>query len=50
MMRPTQAKHKAVKATAVTTEVDLDTLAAKDHQSAPESKHSATLSARERGP
>ena len=24
MMRPTQAKHKAVKATAVATEVDLD--------------------------
>ena len=42
MMRPTQAKHKAVKATAVATEVDLDMGDDREDQPSPESKHSTT--------
>ena len=50
LMRPTKARHKAVKATAMATEVDLDMGDGLADQPSPESKHSATLSARERGP
>ena len=50
MLQPKEASHKAVKATAVAIEVDLDTYDTRDDQSAPESKHSATPSARGRGP
>ena len=50
MMRPKKASHKAVKATAMATEADLDTYDTRDDQSAPESKHSATPLARERAP
>ena len=50
MLQPKKAKQKAMEATAVATEVDFDMCNTRDDQSAPESKQSATPSARERAP